>query len=91
MLRRTPEALPLPPMWGWSWGARDPAGSSWNLPPSQLSEHKTQPLLPVTPHSSRPSPTPTLCARGSQALAAWNPNLPRLAPNGRRRRAMSHG
>ena len=64
-----------------------PAG---NLPPSQLSEHKKQPLLPVTPGSSRPSPTPTFCARESQALATWNPNLPRLALNGRRKE-MSHG
>lgn len=50
----TPVALPLLPQWDWSWGAGDPAGSSWNLPHSRsrLSEHKTEPLLPVTqPHS----------------------------------------
>lgn len=59
------------------WGARSPAGSSWNLPGSASTKHGPSFLG----HSSQPSPIPTLCARGSQARAAWNPSLPRLAGN----------
>ena len=77
-------------MWDWSWGPEAQLAPAGTLPPSRLSEHKTQPLLPVTLRSSFPGPTPTLCARGSQAQAAWNPSLPRLAGNGRRGREVSH-
>lgn len=65
-------------------GTRGPADSSWNPPPSQFIEHKTWPHLPVTLPSSLPIPTPTLCARGSQA-SSGNPKLPHPAWNRKRR------
>ena len=46
---------------------------------SQLSEHKTEPLLPVTQPHSHP-----LCQ--GEPGPAWNPNLPRLAQSRRRRK-----
>ena len=66
-----------------------PAG---NVPPSQHSEHKAWPLLPETPSLLPPqSDSHPTSDRGGQARAAWNPSLPPLAWNGRRRREMSHG
>lgn len=59
------------PQQGWVLGNDWPGGPgaqvapAETLPPSWLSEHKTQPLPPVLPHVCYPGPTPTLCARQS--------------------------